>query len=222
MWLGGRGGAMRFWINKYGPLAASRGGRDAAGRTGEPPFVDASHRREPYLSRELATISSICRGRNFAPRLKTGDVVVYLTKKRRYDRDAEPSMRLTAVLEVVRKFDSHEDAAAWLVGEGRTPPPNCLVAGNDGLCADACAPCSTDTRLESEERYWRRAEQYPAYFICDPLWLCLESPPTVTDAILESALGRVPTVQTPTTWTRREVRTLLRRVGLGHVRLPSR
>lgn len=213
---------MRFWINKYEPLAASKGGMDAAGRSGEPPFVDGSHRREPYLSEELATISSICRGSNFAPRLNTGDIVVYLTKKRRYGDDAETSMRLTAVLEVVRKFDSHEDAAAWLIGEGRTPPSNCLVEGNDDLDAEACAPCSPGKRRDLETCYRSRVEQYPVYFICDPLWLCLESPPTVTDAILESALGRVPMVQTPTTWTRREVRALLRKVGLGHVRLPGR
>lgn len=212
---------MRFWINKYEPLAASKGGLHAAEHAGEPPFVDASHRREPYLSRELATISSICRGKNFAPRLKTGDIVIYLTKKRRYDDDDGASMRLTAVLEVVRGFDSHEDAAAWLIGEGRTPPPNCLVEGNDDLDTEACAPCSPDKLLELETRYRSRVEQYPVYFICHPLWLCLESPPTVTDAILESALGRVPLVQTPTTWTRRKVRALLRKVGLGHISLPG-
>ena len=60
---------MRFWINKYHPLAESEGGIRAAKRTEEPLFVDASHRREPYLSPELATISSICRGMQFAPRV---------------------------------------------------------------------------------------------------------------------------------------------------------
>ena len=211
---------MNFWINKYRPLAVSRGGIRAAESAGLAPFVDGSHRREPYLSRELATISSICRGRNFAPRLTTGDTVVYLTTKARYPGDVRKSIRLTAVLEVARMHSSHEAAAEWLMSEGLPLPSNCVVAGSGGLDADACIPCSPGTRAAAEARYRTRAKQYPAYFICDPLWLELESPPIVTDAMLMSALGQVPRVQTPTTWEREKVQSLLRKVGLHDFSLP--
>ena len=180
---------MNFWINKYRPLAESRGRVRTAVSTGHAPFVDGSHRREPYLSCNLATISSICRGRNFAPRLGVGDIVVYLTTKGRYPGDAQPSNRLTAVLHVVKMHCSHEAAAAWLASEGLPVPPNCVVPGNDGLDADVCIPCSPGTRDDAEARYRRRAKEYPMYFICHPLWIELESPPIVTDAMLESALG---------------------------------
>ncbi len=209
---------MRFWINKYRPLAASKGGIRAADRAGEPLFVDASHRREPYLSEKLATISSICRGMQFAPRLRKGDAVVYLTTKL-YAGDAQGSNRLTAVLELVEQFQSHEEAAAWLKRKGLPVPPNCLVEGCDGLHRDFCAPCSTDTRHDAEARYRSRVERYPVYFICCPLWLDLKSPPIVTDAIMKRALGKV-VPRTPITWKRREVEALLEEVGVGADCLP--
>jgi len=212
---------MNLWINKYRPLAASRGGVQAAASAGDALFVDGSHRREPYLSRDLATISSICRGRNFAPRLEIGDVVVYLTTKAHHADDTEKSIRLPAVLEVVQMHPSHEAAAKWLIGRELPLPPNCVVSGNDGLDADACIPCWPATRATAEERYRTRATQYPMYFICRPLWLNLESPPIVTDSMLMSALGRVPVVRTPTTWERRKVRALLRNVGISDIRFPS-
>ena len=212
---------MSFWINKYRPLAASRGGIRAAESSGDAPFVDASHRREPYLSCDLAAISSICRGRNFAPRLRTGDTVVYLTTKARYSDDEQKSNRLTAVLEVVRMHPSHDAAAEWLISEGLPLPPNCVVAGNDGMDTDACIPCSPGTRAAAEARYRRRAKEHPMYFICRPLWSELESPPIVTDAMLRSSLGQVPVVRTPTTWERENVQSLLRKVGLHDLSLPS-
>ena len=67
-----------------------------------------------------------------------------------------------------------------------------------------------------------RAKQYPMYFICHPLWIDLESPPIVTDAMLRSSLGQVPVVRTPTTWEREKVQSLLRKVGLHDLSLPDR
>ena len=212
---------MKFWINKYRPLAASPGGIAAASAAGDAPFVDGSHRREPFLSCDLATISSICRGRNFAPRLGVGDVVVYLTTKAHHAGDAEKSIRLPAVLEVEQMLRSHEAAAEWFSDRDLPLPPNCVIAGNDGLDADACIPCWPATRDTAEGRYRDRAARYPMYFICRPLWLNLKSPPVVTDSMLMSALGRVPVVRTPTTWERKKVGALLRNVGIPNVRLPS-
>ena len=211
---------MNFWINKYRPLAASRGGIAAASLAGHAPFVDGSHRREPYLSSDLATISSICRGRNFAPRLRVGDIVVYLTTKARYESDVGKSNRLTAVLEVTKTHPSHEAAAAWFDREGLPRPPNCVVDGDPGLTPSACIPCSADTREALEARYRTRSEQYPTYFVCRPLWLGLDSPPAVTDAMLMSALGQIPIVRTPTTWEREQVQSLLDQVVPGNIALP--
>ena len=184
--------------------------------------MDGSHRREPYLSRDLATISSICRGPNFAPRLEVGDVVVYLTTKGRYLGDAQRSNRLTAVLEVTEVHASHGAAAEWMAREGLPLPPNCIVEGTDGLPASACTPCSADTRRDAEERYRCRAERYPMYVIRRSLWLELHSPPAVTDAMLTSALGGVPVVRTPTTWEWEKVQSLLDQARLRDIEFASR
>ena len=204
---------MRFWINKYHPLAESDGGIEAAKRAREPLFVDASHRREPYLSQELATISSICRGMQFAPRLEIGDVVVYLTTKARYLGEMRESNRLTAVLKIVERFESHGDAATWLRKKQFPVPPNCFARRSRGLDEDYCAPCSPSTRLDAEARYKRRVERYPMYFVCRPLWINLDCPPSLSGQMIRKALGRdIP--RTPITWRRSKIRALLALVEL--------
>jgi hypothetical protein len=102
------------------PLIATRHGITAARRHGLPPFVDASCRREPDFENPRPSISAICRGRNFAPRLRVGDLAVYLTVKGRYPGLAEPHWRLVAVLEVVERFPSH-GGSCRLVPRPRPP-----------------------------------------------------------------------------------------------------
>lgn len=146
--------------------------------------------------------------------------MVYLTTKAHYESDVGKSNRLTAVLEVTKMHRSHEVAAEWFDREGLPLPPNCVVDRNPGLAASACIPCSSDTRDAAEARYRTRAEAYSTYFVCRPLWLKLDSPPAVTDAILMSALGQIPIVRTPTTWEREQVESLLNQVVPGDVALP--
>lgn len=203
-----------FWINKYQPLARTAGGRAAALQAGEPAFVDGSHRREPYLSPNLATISAICRGRNFAPRLAEGSTVVYLTTKDRYPGDVAPTTRLTAVLRVVRRFSSHASAAAWFRRQGIPIPPNCMVPGSHGAPAGACRPCTPEDRELAEARYRRRVQDSPDYFVCEPRWLQLDDPPTVSDDAFVRSLGYVPRVRTPRTWDQSQVTALLAEIGI--------
>ncbi len=103
---------MKYYINSYKPLGRTRSGSNLARAAGVEPFVDGSHRREPYLSPSLAAITSLCRGRNFAPRLSVGDIVVYLTVKTRFPGDPKSTRRLPAVLQVTDRFETHLDAAA--------------------------------------------------------------------------------------------------------------
>ena len=73
--------AGNLYINTYQPLACNAAGRAASEKFGIPPFVDGSIRGEPDLEHQFPSITCLCRGRNFAPRLREGDRVVYLTKK---------------------------------------------------------------------------------------------------------------------------------------------
>ena len=67
---------MATFLATYRPICASAHGRQAVADFGIPPFVDASCRREPDFESSFPSISALCRGRQFAPRLHADDVVV--------------------------------------------------------------------------------------------------------------------------------------------------
>src|SRR5207245_1497794 len=105
------------------------------------------------------SISALCRGANFAPRLERGDFVVYLTTKGRYLNDTVSGWRLIAVLRVLKRFNSHRDAAAWYKARSVPLPSNCVVAGNPpkslrltdgGDGRDACVAPARAIRLWDE------------------------------------------------------------------------
>src|SRR2546423_15125523 len=75
---------VNYYINTYHPLCENSSGKAAARRFDHPPFVDASCRREPDFESLRPSITALCRGEKFAPRLKVGDVVIYLTVRGRY------------------------------------------------------------------------------------------------------------------------------------------
>jgi hypothetical protein len=123
-----------IYLNSYHPLARYPSGRKAAERYGLPPYADASCRREPDLEAAFPAISALCRTTKFAPRLKVGDIAVYITVSSYYPPITDRChYRLTAVLEVIEQFEDHERAAAWYREQGQPLPCNCLVEGNPPL-----------------------------------------------------------------------------------------
>lgn len=130
----GDDGGGRVFVNTYRPMVVTRYGIDACATHDIPPMVDGSIRREPDLEHRWPSISCLCRKGKFAPRLRVGDRVVYLTTKGRYgDDERRPHWRLAAVLRVVALFDTHAMAAAWYEGRGLGLPNNCVVPGNRAL-----------------------------------------------------------------------------------------
>ena len=71
--------APRYFLSSYKPLVWTTFGRAAALKHGLLPFIDGSIRREPDLEHEHPSISCLCRAGKFAPRLRVGDVVGYIT-----------------------------------------------------------------------------------------------------------------------------------------------
>lgn len=187
------------YFNTYEPLVASRAGRIASEQFGIPPFVDGSIRREPDLEHRFPSISCLCRAGKFAPRLKVNDLVAYLTRKR-------SDQRLTAVLQVLHTFPSHEDAAEWYSERKLPLPANCMVPGNSpkplaqshrivrvGTCLD---DAQAIRRWDAE--YRGRARAHKVFVVCKPLYRELSWDALVIkkDDFLES-LGRVPGTQNP-------------------------
>src|SRR5437899_12655029 len=126
---------MTLYLTSYRPLCHSRFGRAAVDSFGHPPFVDGSSRREPDLENYLPTISGLCRSDQYVRRSKTvrrsafvrrlaeGDVVVYLTVRSR-SGGAKPHCHLTAVLKVLRIFQTPVKAARWYADVGLPIPTN--------------------------------------------------------------------------------------------------
>src|SRR5947207_14664766 len=100
---------MTIHLVTYRPLNSRPAGREAIKKHHLPPYVDGGCRREPDLQSAFPSISAVCRGANFAPRLKEGDTVVYIT----FLNHKEDQWRLTDILKVQERFESHQEAATW-------------------------------------------------------------------------------------------------------------
>jgi hypothetical protein len=189
---------------------------DVAGRWQLPPFVDSSIRREPDLEHEWPSISCLCRAGKFAPRLAVGDVVLYLTVKARY-RSKRSHRRLTAVLRVVQRFSTHQEAARWYRSRRLRLPSNCIVRGNPPLSLDKTAyerlGCEDAARLEP--LYRTRAREHGQFLACEALFRDLSfDAPVVHDSDLKHAFGKVPGTQNPAPIPLERLKRLMKRLGL--------
>ena len=206
-----------FYLNSYAPLVASRAGRIASDEHGIPPFVDGSIRREPDLEHLFPSISCLCRADKFAPRLRVGDTVAYLTRKDGYGTGTS-HRRITAVLQVQAVFACHGDAATWYRDQDLPLPNNCMVPSN------AHKPLDQSHRLHKDggvlddaklSRRWNgqyrlRASRFGTFVTCHALFRDLSwDAPLVGEDDLITAFGRVPGTRNPGTVPKDEFHFLL-------------
>src|SRR4051812_12314442 len=97
---------MPNYLAKYHPLNSTLAGQRAAAQFSIPPYVDGSCRREPDLECEFPAITALCRGELFAPYLKEGDEVIYITTKNFYGESFR-HWRIVARLRILKRFESH-------------------------------------------------------------------------------------------------------------------
>jgi len=185
-----------IFLNSYTPLIWTRAGRNAVERHDLPRFVDGSCRREPDFESPFPSISALCRFRKFAPRLHMGDSVVYLTKRRRYPDHPESHWRFVAILNVVHRFESHQEAGEWYVANRHSLPRNCMVEGNPPLPLDYTI--GDHDNLEEWDRGYRvRARKCGVFLVCIAEHLDLFDPPIVTENILVDIFGGIPGTRNP-------------------------
>lgn len=189
---------MPIYLAKYRPMNSTPEGQCAVARFNIPPYVDGSCRREPDLECEFPSISALCRGELFAPHLKEGDEITYITTKDFYG-EAFRHWRIVARLKVLKRFDSHPDAAKWYRVQIRKVPNNCMVAGNPPLplshtsrrasnCAPGCGS-ATATLNQWNAHYQSRADTIPAFLACEAIWKELVFPRILTDRNALRILG---------------------------------
>jgi hypothetical protein len=199
----------RVRLVSYRPLAHYPWGLDEAVRRGLPPFADASTRPEPDLCSPFPSITSLCRGANFAPHIDIGDIIIYITCQGSYFNElAEPHWRLTAILHVYRTFPTHTQAAEWYRSRHLPIPGNCMVWGNPPL-PDTSAwqrqrmPLSRQdarslpTVRQDKVKYLQRAAKWPVLHACEPEYVNVTAPPSISRKDLIHIFNRVPATQNP-------------------------
>ncbi|HEY0158690.1 MAG TPA: hypothetical protein VGF28_15510 [Thermoanaerobaculia bacterium] len=202
-------GAARSFLTTYRPLCRTRTGRQAIARHGLAPYVDGSCRREPDFESSYPAITALCRGRMFAPRLREGDRVAYVTKKGHYGGSAA-HWRLVALLDVRHAFRSHEAAANWYRERGLSIPRNCIVSDTRPVAldeTDGVMPAAlrrhqdvlSPERILSlwDKQYQARAEANPGVLVCEPIWVDVTNPPEIHESDWLEWVGRVPATRTP-------------------------
>ena len=208
---------MKFLVSYY-PLTMNSLGKEAIRRFGLPPYADHSCRREPDLESEFPSITALCRGSNFAPRLNVSDVAVYMTIKGNYPGHPGRHRRLTAILKVIERFQSHEMAAAWYEDMGLELPRNCIVPDNPPLDLDRTSNLDNYPHVERwDSEYRRRSEECSVFLVCEPLFLELYAPPVVTEDMLCAAFGRIPGTRNPPSIPDVEYHSFVELVGLPQI-----
>jgi len=199
------------FLTTFHPLTETAAGRSAVEHYGLPPFIDGSCRREPDFESLFPSISALCRLGSFAPRLRKGDAVMYLTIKGKYQGDEMPGWRLVAVLRVIHHpFSDHREAARWYAEQRCQLPSNCLVPGNPPQAFDRThgkLPDVVRRRTSGEadsvktrcwdHTYWERAKRQPIFLVTQTEFLELTHPPQLQRPDMLKVFGYVPGTQTP-------------------------
>ena len=210
-----RSSVMNYYLNSYHPLVENGRGKAAIKKYRIPPYVDYSCRREPDLGSEYPSITALCRGSKFAPRLKELDVVVYMTVKSRYPCYPGLHRRLTAILKIIERFESHQLAVRWYQERELELPRNCLVKGNPPVGIDETSNPKNFDQVELWDAiYRRRSNKNGVFLVCEPLFLELYDPPIVTEGTLLAAFGRVPGTRNPPAMTNLEYGKFTELVGI--------
>lgn len=217
-------------LNSYKPLCINDFGKQAAARLNLPPFIDASCRREPDFENPCPSISALCRKGKFAPKLKEKDVVVYISVQSDFaiDEVYERHNKLVAILQVVKTFGNHEQAAQWYLQNGFALPSNCMIEGNAPKSYDQTAAAvffknkkeireflakpDEQQKVLGERRvkiwdedYKQRAATWGNFVATKPIFLELSKPPTIMRNDFIRIFNRVPNTQTPNKINRAEL-----------------
>lgn len=132
-----------------------------------------------------------------------GDIVVYITVEGRHLGINKGHWCLVAVLRVIKRCISHQEAAAWYWEKGLTVPNNCMVEGSEPLPKRLTALSCNDDQV-----YRVRVTEYPVYLICEPEYVNLSIPRPIFKEDWQQICGRIPPTETPTTIDLRELEEL--------------
>jgi hypothetical protein len=111
----------RIYLNSFYPLCHNKFGLKAIEEYDFSNYIDGSCRREPDFENEFPCITGLCRPR-FSEKLNKNSLIVYVTNKK-----GVGSRKIIAVLEVIKIFENHREAANWYVSKNKIIPNNLIV-----------------------------------------------------------------------------------------------
>lgn len=215
----------KIYLSSFKPLGQKKKGRQVAGKFQLPYYIDGSCRREPDFEHDTPTITALCHGSVFAPRLKEGDKVVFITCQYTYPPFKRSHWRFVAVLKVEKRFESHEAAAEWFADNKKPLPSNCMVPGNDPLPFEKThleiipdlkeRGYTLETPHERIIKVWdlaykERAKKNPVFLVCSADYLELFEPKPIYKEDLQAIFdGKVPGAQNPKGITSQQLDQLL-------------
>lgn len=186
---------MSNYLCSYHPLRMTRTGRQAVSDYGMLPYVDGSCRREPDFENQHPSITAICRGRLFAPRLSPNDRIIYITCKDKHGLNYR-HWRLVGALEVLQR-STHQGAYDWYMENGLQVPSNCMAI-KDGFLPMHLTSGNKLTIRQWNHHYLVRARNHDVFLRCrhvtDPR---LIEPPILTEEDFYRLIGGDPFTRVP-------------------------
>lgn len=206
-------------LTSFSPICLTKHGRTAIKKFGLEPYIDGSIRREPDLENTYPSITSLCRRSILAPNLSTGDTVIYITKKSKYNLTVS-HWKLVAILSVMERLDSHKEAYEWYNEKRIQIPSNCMVKENPpiDLRRTAGLPRDMDSEKEWDQVYFERSKDYPTFLICKPIFLNTKEPIDLFDNVMEQLVGTSrPGTQNPKKLSSEQLESFLKLSHKYHV-----
>lgn len=198
----------RYFLSSFQPININKRGLTAIEAFGLKPYIDGSCRREPDFESKYPSISALCHASKFAPRLKEEDVIVFITVKKSYYPYNFSHWRLVAILKVIKRFETHDEAKEWYLSKNLPIPSNCMVEGNKPLPLEMTTwpkPYSKYKKIKDFDRiiniwdkhYKERVQKHGTFLICEAKFLELSNPPVLTDEKMKKIFGKIPVTRNP-------------------------
>ena len=129
-----------------------------------------------------------------------GDIIIYVTNKTKGNDDK----KLVAILKVIEKVSTHEEAEKWYSNKQSKLPNNIMVSTNNPVPLDHTNQMGgwdswikRKTLEEWNKGYEERSLEHPDVAICENIYCELETPPLINKAIQWSIFQRIPLTRNP-------------------------
>lgn len=223
-------------LNSFRPLCMNELGQRAITTYNFPPFIDASCRREPDFQNPFPSISALCRQGKFAPHLRIGDIILYMTLQGHYSPYNEKHHRIVAILQVEEVYSTHQQGQIEYSKLKIATPSNCMVNGNLPFDFDKTAGNfktgkelkhflmhNQQTQLTIGQRYlghWdnnylQKSQQWTSFIRTKTLYKNLVDPVPVFRQDFEIIFGKLPNTRTPNRISDKQFIELSKLIGLN-------